>query len=531
MTSEERRDEKLCIPKMSWFSKSMSDAFYSGTTLPFENLWGNAVVKPLTDADKRNYDIIQFSFVMLNEEKKPLLIERRDHFITRGFSILQSCSPYSHESGLYPRSLDDIRFYFENEVECESSDYSIDLFGIARNFRKEITYYFYIFRVDFHANSRLLSLRPKIIKTNIPEDDRLVGLCDVKSAHQLLEGNKVDLLVMSALFPEFHVSQGDVEGCNLLVNSGHNLHDILFTTKVEIRPKYIAEAEKDWVRVCLVQLIFSEYYLRPPNEFGYILKDKNEIRKKVFTALKIAKNEGVNIICYPEISFDKEWIKEIKDLYQDMIIIGGSYYESGFNICQVIFDGNTYPIQKANPSPNYEKKLGKRGMKQGKENFVFETKYGRFAVLICYDYVKELSKILDNPDEKIKSVDFIFVPECNKDIKTYQTQADADCRKEPYPYILQVNKCIGEKKGGTCVYGMEHPDQLQRYKDDGYIPSDEKGYKLVEAKGEMMLILDLDIRKERKGRRRPGGGSKMNPIGCYVYRANDWIQDKINIWL
>ena len=462
--------------------------------------------------------------MILNKEKNPLFIERKEHDITRGFSILQSCSPYTHQEGwTYPHSLDNIRWYFEQEVDYEPSDYDIDLLGIARNVRKGINYYFYVFRVDFHVEKPNIS-----IKT---EEDTLKGFCDLDSSH-LLRGNKVDLLVMRALFPEFYVSRSEVEGCILHEDPDHTLRDTLFTTKeVKIRPNHVADTVKDRIRFCIVQLNFSVDYLPPPNKFAYVLKEKDKVEKKVFNALEIAKEEEVNIICFPELSFTKEWIydRKIRELYQEMIIIGGSYYENEFNTCPVKINGNIIPIQKANPSPNKEGELGKRGMKHGKENFVFQTKYGRFVVLICFDYRNEVSKILDSTDEKIKNVDFIIVPEHNDDVETFQKQADTDCQKEPYPYILQVNKYIKEKKGGTCVIGTEHNDSLQRYKNDGYRrPSDELKYNLIEAKGEMMIIVDLDIK--RKGVPVPGSGYKMNPIGCYVYKTDKWIQDKINIW-
>ena len=517
-------DQKRCIPKESNFSRKMSDFFDRKMTLPFEELFDkhNTIIKRLKHSNKSDFDIIQFSFVILNKEKNPLFIERKEHDITRGFSILQSCSPYTHQEGwTYPHSLDNIRWYFEEEVDCEPSDYDIDLLGIARNVRKGINYYFYVFRVDFHVDE------PNIfIKT---EEDPLKGFRDLDSSH-LLRGNKVDLLVLRALFPEFDVSRSEVEGCILHEDQDHNLRETLFTTKkVEIMYKHVADTLKDRIRFCLVQLNFSVDDIPMPNEFGYVLKEKDKVKQKVFNALEIAKREKVNIICFPELSFAKEWVREIQDPYQKMIIIGGSYYENEFNTCPVMVNGNIFTIQKANPSPNIEKKLGNRGMKQGKANFVFQTEYGRFVVLICIDYRKEVSKILDNTDEKIKNVDFIIVPEYNEDIKKFQEQANSDCNKEPYPYILQVNKSINNVKGGTCVIGTEHTDALQRYTNDGYRASDEIEYKLIEAKGEMMIIIDLDIK--RRGVPVPASGYKMDPIGFYVYKTDKWVeQDKINIW-
>lgn len=329
------------------------------------------------------------------------------------------------------------------------------------------------------------------------------------------------------------MAPSEVEGCDLLVDSDRNLQDILFSTKeLKIKPKYIADTVKDWIRVCIVQSDFSLDYHPPPNKFAHVLKEKDKIKEKVFDALLIAKEKKVDIICFPELSFAKEWVKDVKDLHPEMIIIGGSYYENEFNTCPVIIKGDVIPILKANPSPIFEKRGGGRGMRCGKENFVFQTECGKFAVLICFDYLEEVSKILHNPDEKIRDVNFIIVPEYNNDIETFQTRADADCRTNPFPYILQVNaeKIKDKEIGGTCIIGMEHKDSLERYKSDGYRPTEAMiKYKLIEAMGEMMVIVDLDIK--RKGVSVPASGGKMDPIGCYVYRTNKWIEDKINIWL
>lgn len=122
--------------------KTVSDHFERGKVLPFEELWErkNRMQLELTDKEKQNYDIIQFSFVMLNNEDKPLFIERKEkaHRISTGGSILQSCSPVTSPIGTFPRSIADIKFYFEQEVKIKHPkppDYKIDLLGIARNVR------------------------------------------------------------------------------------------------------------------------------------------------------------------------------------------------------------------------------------------------------------------------------------------------------------------------------------------------------------------------------------------------------------
>lgn len=146
MPREKLVDLKFCIDRETKFSEKLSDYFEKGKVLPFKELWKFGRWLELTDEEKPNYDIIEFSFVMQNNEDKPLFIERleKTHRITTGVSILQSCSPVS-TLGSFPRSIDDIKNYFEQEVEImypKPSDYKINLLGIAKNVRKGINWLF-----------------------------------------------------------------------------------------------------------------------------------------------------------------------------------------------------------------------------------------------------------------------------------------------------------------------------------------------------------------------------------------------------
>jgi len=227
MHREKLTDLKFCIDRESKFSKKLSDYFEKGKALPFKELWKFARWLELTDEEKPNYDIIEFSFVIQNNEDKPLFIERlgKAHRITTGVSILQSCSPVS-TLGSFPRSIDDIKSYFEQEVEIrhpKTPDYKINLLGIAKNVRKGINYYFYIFRVKFSVKEPTLSLRT--------EPDVILGFYDPNSKRQSLKDKKVDLRVLKVLFQKFEEAPEDVKGCILHKEVNNNFHDMLFTTQ------------------------------------------------------------------------------------------------------------------------------------------------------------------------------------------------------------------------------------------------------------------------------------------------------------
>jgi predicted amidohydrolase len=285
----------------------------------------------------------------------------------------------------------------------------------------------------------------------------------------------------------------------------------------EIMFQFIEDTKKEWVRVALVQLDFSLKLNDPSEDFGYTLEKTKETRDKVFKALSIAEKSKVDIICFPELSIAEEWIKEVKEQFRNLIVVFGTYYKGGFNVCPIIVNGQDYYIQKINPSPHFEKEVRKgRCMKKGKSIFVFQTKYGKLAILVCMDYIEEIHRILHSSDERVKNVDFIIVPEYNIDVNLFQEQANQDCRKANFPYVVQVNalRVFEQEVGGTCVIGVDHKSALKRYRMERLKPDDSIEFKLYETKGETISIIDLDIK--RKGAQVPATGSLAEPKMIFI---------------
>jgi tetratricopeptide (TPR) repeat protein len=285
----------------------------------------------------------------------------------------------------------------------------------------------------------------------------------------------------------------------------------------EIIFQFIEDTKKERVRVALVQLDFSLKLNDPSEDFGYTLEKTKETMDKVFKALSIAEKSKVDIICFPELSVAEEWIKEVKEQFRDLIVVFGTYYRGGFNVCPIIVNGQDYYIQKINPSPHFEKEVRKgRCMKKGKSILVFQTKCGKLAILVCMDYIEEIHRILHSSDERVKNVDFIIVPEYNVDVNLFQEQANQDCRKANFPYIVQANawRVFEQEVGGTCVIGVDHKSALKRYRMERLKPDDSVEFKLYEAKGETVSILDLDIK--RKGVQVPATGSAAEPKMIFI---------------
>lgn len=82
----------------------------------------------------------------------------------------------------------------------------------------------------------------------------------------------------------------------------------------ELRVIETSPTDTKWVRVALVQIDFQLSFNKPPNEFGYELLKKEQVKSKVFKALEAASRNKANIICFPELSVDEEWLDEAKNL-------------------------------------------------------------------------------------------------------------------------------------------------------------------------------------------------------------------------
>jgi predicted amidohydrolase len=248
------------------------------------------------------------------------------------------------------------------------------------------------------------------------------------------------------------------------------------------------------------------------------LKTKEKVKEKILKALEIAKQKEVNIICFPELSFARDFISKVKK-YNDIIIIGGSFYYDNFNICPVIISGEEYLVYKIHPSHHESEIAPGKGMKSGKDIKIFGTEDEKikFGVLICLDYLVERYQLYQHQNNGKKGVNFILNPSFNQDTKRFQRCANVDC-ENLHVDLIQTNV---KKYGGTCIIGIEHKDIIKRLINEGYRQDDEITYKLCEASGEMMIIADLDL-KGVEVPTRLGAGPRIKIIGRYIYKNECW---------
>ncbi len=287
--------------------------------------------------------------------------------------------------------------------------------------------------------------------------------------------------------------------------------------KREIKVDYISLNSlkcKNFIRICLVPLDFEL-----TKTFPNLIINKEAIKVKIQQALNLAKKNNVNIICFPELSFDKDFLEDVKDI-DDLIIISGSFYDENFyNKSAIYYNGNIYPVYKINPAPYLEDRIDANNcMKCGNEIKIFfnEEQTLRFTILICIDFYIECWKLFDYEFEGEKGVNLIFVPSFNDDSERFQRTCDTFCEN----YTSDVLK-ISNLNTITCIFGRAHKKLIERLKNEGYRKDDEFRYKLCEAFGEMMLTVDLYMQPIEIPTSLTSS-SRIKIFKRYNYNSNKW---------
>lgn len=248
-----------------------------------------------------------------------------------------------------------------------------------------------------------------------------------------------------------------------------------------IQTVHISDTEQEIVRIAVVQFCFEL-----TESFPFAAKNKDEVKTKIFSALDIARDNGVNIVCLPELCLCEEWISAIRGKYPDMIVIGGSFYKDNKNICPVIMrsDVEIHYQHKVTPSDREQGLMGQK-MVPGDAIYRYETRFGRFVILICRDFGKFVNLF------EVTDIDMIFCPSFNVANKRVCKKADAHVEETP-SYILIANTGI---YGGTSIFGRSKTEYLGGLVDDGCRAAEDLTYMLckVKEKQEKMIIADFNL--------------------------------------
>jgi predicted amidohydrolase len=249
---------------------------------------------------------------------------------------------------------------------------------------------------------------------------------------------------------------------------------------------------KEIIRFCIVQI---NYPLRPiSGSFGFEPSEERLLKEKIISAIKIAQDNSVDLICFPELCFKKEWVEELLPFSTNMVIVCGSYYEDSYNMCPLIIHGHIVvpPYKKHTPSPAEQGIVLGQGMKPGKIVYIYKTDIGTFSTLVCIDYAHLSHHIIS----QVKSdIDFIVNPCYDDNISRFQKQCNFDCENHNLT-ILQVNRADSPdgKYGKSGIISKEHKTIIDSFTSGHFRedPDDEK-YLLVKLRNEEMVIADLNL--------------------------------------
>jgi predicted amidohydrolase len=257
----------------------------------------------------------------------------------------------------------------------------------------------------------------------------------------------------------------------------------------KIQTVHVSETEYEIVRIAIAQISFEL-----TESFPFTVKGRDDVKTKIFSALEISRKGGANIVCLPELCICGEWISEIEERYPDMIVIGGSFYKDNKNICPVIMesDADTPYQPKITPSPFEDGIMGPR-MIPGDRIYRYETRFGKFAILICMDF-DDLAHFFRESD-----IDMIFCPSSNSANERFHNEAHSHVERTP-SYILIANTGL---YGGTSIFGQLNNKYFGELADRGCKEREDSTYKLCEVKEGQEEVIIADFNLNHKGAQVP----------------------------
>lgn len=297
-------------------------------------------------------------------------------------------------------------------------------------------------------------------------------------SEKVTDTDKISLLKLEGEFVSGIIAP--IESPEIKARIKDNYLEQLKNSKFALQNISVSEKEKDIIRIATVQLDFEL-----SDSFPFEIQNKVQTIDTIYSALEKANEKDVDIICFPELSFCEDWLPAIKEKYSNMLIIAGTYYYRGNNVCQILIDSDKRipPQSKAEPSAS-EKGEYVQKMISGEFLNIYETRCGKFSVLICRDFPVHIHRLKG-------IVDIVFVPSYNRGTDRFSLTAHTHVGDNP-SYVIISNS---SKYGGTSIFGIVHESILGELFEVGYKINDDKTYNLCEIeKGiEGIIIADFNI--------------------------------------
>ncbi|MFX0135983.1 MAG: carbon-nitrogen hydrolase family protein, partial [Candidatus Hodarchaeota archaeon] len=239
--------------------------------------------------------------------------------------------------------------------------------------------------------------------------------------------------------------------------------------------------------------LLNEFYEEKVSGLIGLREDKvDEVSAKIKEMIELANKNGVNILCFPELTIDLNYhhlLESIFDLVKnyDMYIIPGSYHDQQTkrNISIVMGpDGILWEQEKHIPAIiHYKNHKIRENIDLGiipRKTIICNTEFGRIAIVICRDFLDmDLRVELKNFEPPI---DIIFNPAFTPVTADFKA-AHFDARRSIYAYCFFVNVA---EFGDSIIYTPEKEHIERRMK----------------PKEETLIFKDVDIFKLRSERKK-----------------------------
>lgn len=220
----------------------------------------------------------------------------------------------------------------------------------------------------------------------------------------------------------------------------------------------LKQEKQNTCRVMVCQMNSFEFNWKQKSGLHFLSNDE-KIALKVKEFLKIAKQNSVDLILFPELSIPEKLIERIQEWSREqesIVICGSHYYENAGHIisrCPVIIKGHVYFTEKKFPSPLEKSPIFGEGISGGTKILKFLNSFiGDFSVLICADYLEEnLKKELD-----LETLDLLCVCAFQRDSTVYHNRMNIDCENSSIGIYILYSNFIDKKYGDgkSAIFGI-----------------------------------------------------------------------------
>ncbi len=251
---------------------------------------------------------------------------------------------------------------------------------------------------------------------------------------------------------------------------------ILSIAQTNLSNPYITSIEyqsenKEWfARYGQFQLKYD--YTIDDTPLGLPQIDEQDLQiEKIKKCLDIAKNKGIDVAIFPELSVSlkknkrNKLIKYIEKFAadHDMIIIAGTYYDDE-GVCKNVtaLPTGTVLTYKLRPSIFESSALGGKGMSFSDTLHLFNTKYGNFLTLVCVDFISDDANYRVRELSNKGLLDILININFNPKSQEFMREASAISVRHPIFVCLTNVCCYGEVKkftwdedefGNTSIFG------------------------------------------------------------------------------